>query len=195
MLSDPTRLSRIDLFLAATMRPSPDLVARLSEHKIGAKLLEQERALADDARIGDPRATTVDLVIVHFGVPTRAYPDRLIYDLTLWPAHRFEWRLSDWGAAGFDGFRLKSKPDLPLWLPLDPDAVSSVFRPFLHTSHDVEQLFGQPVLDLSWGQIGEWYFGPTPTGEEISFEFDYGLLRAISVQRGIIESHGGSVDQ
>ena len=142
--------------------------------------------------MGDPRRTSVDLIIVHFGVPTTAYPDRLVYDLVLWPDHAFEWHLNEWGGAGFDGFRLKADPELPTWIPLEISAIRSVLRTSYLTAVEVDRLFGEPALDLSWGQLGEWYFGPSRAGDDICFAFDYGLLRAITVHEGVIVEHRGT---
>ena len=54
--------------------------------------------------------------------------------------------------------------------------------------HEIEAVLGEPAVDLSWGEMGEWYYGPALDGSEIVITFDYGLLRSIEHSRGVIAS-------
>ena len=183
----------LDLYLAGTMRMTDDLMLRLIRYGIKKGDLDSARSAAESVAMGDPRRTTVDLVIAHFGVPSTAFPDRLVYDLTLWPEHRFEWQLSDWGGATFDGFLLKEQDGPNGWATIEISILSRLFKLHYHTIHEVRANLGEPDLDLSWGFLGEWYFGPGPTGDEVCFQFDYGLLHAISSTSGVIVRHKGTV--
>jgi len=171
------------------MRPSEILSTRLHGLGIAASQLADIRIRADEAGFGDPRRLTVDLVITFFGVPARAYPDRLLYDLAIWPQHYFEWQLEDWGGASHEGFVIRDPPRLPDWVPLDFATLENTFVPWYHTYHEVRRLLGEPELDLSWGHVGEWYFGPLATGHDLMFGFDYGLLQLLRTELGVIEKH------
>ena len=178
----------LDLYLAATMRPGADLAERLQRFGISDRQLAAAKARAREAGFHDVRTLTVDLVIVHFGAPTVALQDRLLYDLVVWPQHRFEWRGLASGAATHEGFVMRESPVLPTWLSLSLSSVRSVFRPWFHPRHEIEAVLGDPAVDLSWGEMGEWYYGPALDGSEIVITFDYGLLRSIEHSRGVIAS-------
>jgi hypothetical protein len=173
---------KLDVFLAATMRPSEDLTARLAEHGIPDSALSEARARARGYGFGDPRNPTRALLEIMFGVPTVVGHERLTYELVLWPEHEFRWRIESNGDASHEGFALKALSGVPTWTPRDPEALRTVLKPWYHTGYEVRALVGEPELDLSWGAAWGWHYSYDDGSRDIVFDFDYGLLRDIRVE-------------
>lgn len=174
------------MYLAATMRRGADLVRRLEQFGIRDAQLRAAKSRAEEVGFADARSLTIELVFAHFGRPTLAEGNQLLYDLVLWPEHRFEWRGLEWGGAAHEGFMLREAPTLPVWVPLSLSSLRKTFTTWHHTRHEIQEVLGEPTLDLSWGELGEWYYGPAVDGSEIVMTFDYGLLRSIELSHGVI---------
>ena len=144
------RVTELDLYLAATMRPSGNLADRLARSGVTPQMLKRARASATKAGFGDPRQVTRELLDRHFGAPERVEPHRVRYPLSLWPDHEYEWEVEDWGGASHGGFRRVNEFDMPSWSPSEAHT-ATMFAPWLHTAHDVRQALGDPDLDQSWG--------------------------------------------
>ena len=168
------------------MRPGADLARRLERFGIRDAELRTIKRRAEEVGFNDPLRLTIELVVAHFGRATLAHGDRLLYDLLLWPEHRFEWTALERGRAAHEGFVLREPPRVPLWVPLSLSSLRNAFTPWHHTRHEIELVLGEPTLDLSWGELGEWYYGPAVDGSEIVLTFDYGLLRSIEHSHGVI---------
>ena len=175
---------KIDIFLAATMRPSDDLVTRLTEHGVPQSALLDARAWARGYGFADPRNPTRSLVEIMFGPPMVVDDDGLTYELVLWPEHEFRWRIEPNGDASHEGFalRVKGTSDVATWVPHDLSALRSVLQPWFHTSHEVRALIGDPELDLSWGAAWGWHYSYADRRQDLVFDFDYGLLREIRLE-------------
>ena len=175
-------VGRIDLYLAATMRPSKDLAARLAEAGSDPRSAREVAERAKQTVFADPlRVRPADLV-QFFGRPSQDDPFAVSYDLQLWPRHRYYWHVDDGGLASHGGFVLREATELPSWLPKDLEAARRVFRPWHHTTTDVRRVFGAPDLDLSWFPQQGWYYGPLPAATDLFFDFDLGLLCSISLE-------------
>jgi hypothetical protein len=172
-------IPRLDLYLAATMRPSADLSQRLQQAEIGPTVLATVLAHAKQAGFGDPIRVTRASVEGFFGRAMSTRGATLVYELALWPEHRYTWQIEEWGGASHLGFELEERPALPIWLSREWHAASQVFQPWIHTAKDVSQVLGPPDRDLSWGAAWEWHYGTQSDDRDLVFEFDYGLLREI----------------
>ena len=192
MASQRVGIPRLDLYLAATMRPSEDLSRRLQCAEIGPNVLATVLGHSRQAGFGDPGQVTRALIEEFFGRPTSGDGRGVTYQLVLWPEHQYEWKVEEWGGASHIGFTLAASSELPPWLPRDWQAASSAFRPWYHTAGDVSHVLGQPDLDLSWGAAWGWHYGPQPDGRDLVFDFDYGLLREIRSEVSVVEEHRGS---
>lgn len=184
-------IPRLDLYLAATMRPSADLSRRLQQADIGSNVLTTVLAHARQAGFGDPSKVTRELVEGFFGRPVSIQETGIRYQLVLWPEHQYHWKTEEWGGASHIGFKLTAPSELPAWLPRDWQAASKAFQPWYHTAVDVCRALGQPDLDLSWGAAWGWHYGPQPDGRDLVFDFDYGLLREIRSEKSVVEQHRG----
>ena len=91
-------------------------------------------------------------MIALFGPPSFTRPNRLVYDLVLWPAHQFVWAISEWGDAAALGVRLRD-PAALLPVSVTVEGARAMFRLWHHIEHGLLQgqyllgynLFGQPV--------------------------------------------------
>lgn len=176
------RISRLDRYLAATMRPAGSLRSKLEAAGLTPADLQEVVTEAKEAGFSNPGHVTAALLEEIFGHPVEAFPDRLTYTLDLWPSHVFDWRVEAWGAASHDGFRLISEPTLVTWKSPDFDVVVDSLRLGYHTSHEVRQLLGDPDRDESWGSAWQWVYGPGADRRDIVVDLDYGLLRELRVE-------------
>ena len=180
----------IDLYLAATMRPSEDLSARLSRAAVDRRSAHKVRDRAERTVFANPLRVAARAVLNFFGPTSTDDPFAISYDLTLWPSHRYYWYVDDAGYASHGGFLLRVEEDLPQWLPPDRALVERVLRPWHHTTADVERVLGQPDVDLSWFPQQGWHYGPLPDGRDLVFDFDLGLLRAITLDTSAVQDYG-----
>ncbi len=127
----------------------------------------------------DPRNITVGLVRDFFGSPILADSIVMVYPLTLWPAHQYEWEIGEAGRVSHGGIRLREELQLPSWLPRNLESVSDFFRLWHHTSHDVFRVLGEPDSEVSWGSDWEWHYVCEGEMNQIVFDFGHGLLREI----------------
>ena len=201
-------LRTIDLFVAAGMRSSEDLDRRLHEAGIAREDLVEARRLTDLAGFRNPLDVRRETILRCFGPAESSSDDALEYRLELWPNHRFTWVAGGtevqinhdlqwnrpeetWSADGViwvaRGFVLRRTPSMPSWIPTTLEASRRIFQPWHHTGADVKGLLGSPDLQDGWGQAVEWHYGPLEDGNDLVFDFDFGLLREIVTRESQIE--------
>ena len=90
-------VSRIDLWVAATMPADPAFERWLARAAVSTTDLRAMLAEAAEAGLDEPMLEGPQRVVGFFGPPAAARPNQLIYDLALWPAHQFVWAVSRWG--------------------------------------------------------------------------------------------------
>jgi hypothetical protein len=180
---------RIDLYLAAVMKPSPDLARRLRRAKVSVAEVARVKADAKLAILADPLKLSPAALIRFFGPPSSDDPFGISYDLTLWPDHRYQWHIGDAGHASHGGFVRRNPDALPSWLDRDPVAVQRFLRPWYHTLSDVTTAMGEPDLDANWFPQQTWYYGPLITGQDLVLDFDLGLLRAVALEATVVDPH------
>src|SRR5215472_13547548 len=116
----------LDLYLAASMRPSAELSDLLKSFGIDTEAMARARARADRAGVTDFRTTSCQLIVRHFGAPVEASPQRLVYPLVVWPQHLFLWRTIASGCMAHEGFVLRERSPMPSWTPLTLKALRDV---------------------------------------------------------------------
>jgi hypothetical protein len=176
---------RIDLYLAAVMKPSSDLARRLRRAKVNAAEVARVRADAQRAILADPLKLSPAALVRFFGPPSSDDPFGISYDLTMWPDHRYQWHIGDSGYASHGGFVRRNPGGLPTWVERDPITLQRFLQPWYHTLSDVVAAMGQPDLDASWFPQQTWYYGPLLTGQDLVLDFDLGLLRAAALEPSV----------
>src|SRR2546423_4605076 len=127
-------LPRIDLYVAGGIAEREQERERLRELGVdlGAARAVREAAAKGPLRGGE--VVSPQAVIAFFGRPAIRRVERLAWDLTLWPEHRFEISLRTFGSDGptvirRDGDGPPSLPERPASL----DEALRVLRPWYHT--------------------------------------------------------------
>ena len=180
----PAPPSRLDLWIIGTL-PDDVAVDRWSR-KAGVPRAVAERVVAEAnaAGLGSRLVAGADRVIAHFGMPTLVRPNRLVYDLALWPAHQFVWAVSEWGDVAALGFRLRELAPLPRTAPSGVDGARAAFRLWHHTEHEVRSAWGQPHLVAGAStRSSRWTYFNRKTRHVVHFAFAWGLLHALTGQR------------
>lgn len=131
--------------------------------------------------LASPYVASSAIVTEVFGVPTRATSAALIYELTLWPEHYYEWRVLNDGRVVTKGFVLRAQP-VALPLPLDIANASGVFQLWHHTREDVERALGAPRKRSGWWPEDSLSYGPLHDGRDLVFVFNHGLLSMSRVE-------------
>lgn len=180
----------IDLYIAATLRPSQDLSIRLEQAGVNLHSAKQVAARVERMILSNPQGVRPAAIVEFFGSPSHNDPFGISYDLVLWPEHRYQWHVDDEGRASHGGFILHQEGELPEWLPRELGTVQKVFQPMHHTGADVERVLGEPDLDLSWFPQQGWHYGPLPDGQDLIFDFDLGLLREITLAPSVVDRYG-----
>jgi hypothetical protein len=180
---------RIDLYLAAVIKPSPDLARRLRLAKVDGKEVARAKAEAERALFTDPLKLRPAALVRFFGPPSTDDVFSISYDLTLWPDHRYEWHVGDAGNVGHGGFIRRNPDALPTWVDRNPLAAERFLQPWYHTLSDVVMAMGQPDVDASWFPQQTWYYGPLIAGQDLVLDFDLGLLRAVAVEPSVVDQH------
>jgi hypothetical protein len=172
-------LSKLDLFVAGTMRRTERLLAHLREHGVEeADLLEVE-AWADSVGVMNAETSTPKLVEMCFGTPNRSELNSLLYDMQLWPKHCFRWAVDGLGRAHPVGLELRVAAEA--WQPdAHIESIQTRVHPWYHTMTEVHEWFGTPAIDQSWGHSGHYTYGPLPDGTFVVLESDYGLVTSLT---------------
>lgn len=169
---------KLDLIIAATMRPNPDLAARLKKSSITPRDLQQARAQAIEGGVINRRISPSEL-IAYLGQPATTEPDSLKYDLNLWPDHTFEFGVHEAGWVTHNGFALRS--DRPTRVP-EQVPLSSVLPAFtvgLHTTSEVQLALGPPDTMHGWERMEDWFYRVPQSENHIVLEFDFRLLTGL----------------
>lgn len=181
---------RIDLYLAAVMKPSPDLARRLRRAKVNAAEVARAKAEAERAILADPLKLSPAAIVRFFGPPSADDVFGISYDLALWPDHRYQWHIGDAGSASHGGFLRRDADALPIWVDRNPIAAQRFLQPWYHTLSDVVAAMGEPDVDASWFPQQTWYYGPLIASQGLVLDFDLGLLRAVAVEPSIVDPQG-----
>lgn len=182
-------LTRLDVYLAATMRASGDLTKLLRKWNLSNQLLEKERRAAKAAGFSDPSRVTADAVQQYFGPPGVRKPDALEYELTMWPDHVFRWGIYSVVYASHDGFVLKVPRPVPTWTAGNWETSRESLRTWHDTQAEVQAALGEPAFELSWGSTSEWLYESQAGGADLMCEFDYALLTRIVSRVGLVADH------
>ena len=187
---------RIDLWIAATMPDTPP-VNRWRE-RTGFTMADAGDVVADAraAELGDRVITRPDCVTALFGPPTYRRPNRLVYDLTLWPAHQFVWAISEWGDAAAVGVRLRDPAALPPIAATNVGGAIATFRLWHHTEHEVRAVWGRP--DRIQGRVPRswrWSYPVPRTAYRLRFAFAWGLLYEVVTESGPVAAHLGEFER
>lgn len=184
MKSRPRGIPQLDLYLAATMRPSDSVSAILEKTSITREILEEAKRRANIGGLADPRTVSTGVITSLFGKPLISQPDCLTYQSFLWPNHQYDWNVHAHSIVSHGGFRLVVSDTLPGWLPVTFNAARTQFIPFFHTSHDIQAILGEPNKTLNWGTAWDWHFEESEGSGDLVFDFDHGLLREIRLEKG-----------
>jgi hypothetical protein len=184
-------VSKIDLYVCAFMIGSADARARIAALGITDQALGEARAAADRAGFDRPSLLTRSALLRHFGVPHEADDHTLDYELRLWPEHYFRFARGEGLSFSSNSFALRRPTFVPPGSLVSIAAAHKLFSPAYHTVHEVRSAYGPPQLDLSWGELGEWYYElEGDPGSELRFSFDLGLLRSFEITKGRLARYG-----
>lgn len=139
-MSSVRSLPTLDVYLAVTMRSSPDLELRLVSAGAADLLLEVAKSRHRAAGLMNPLAVTKQMLVQEFGAPLECSPEVMTYPLALWPEHLFDWKLEAWGGASAPGFRLRAPRHLPQRFAADIAVTAEELEPWRDTSHEVVSL-------------------------------------------------------
>jgi hypothetical protein len=171
----------LDLFLASLMRDSADLGERLRAANISRERLHEVKRQAKALGFLRGRSVPTGEFVAFFGPPKDADDESLRYELELWPDHYYQLGMNQFGGVFHYGFVLKvADTTLPVSLPVDPEVAKASFRVGFHTFAEVEQALGPPLETQGWDAMEDWFYGPVPGDQYLAFEFDFGLLSAIT---------------
>ena len=173
--------SRLDLYLAGAIARRAEQHDRLRAAGVDPAIARTARDSIDAGTLREANAGngSLNLLIRAFGKPALRRVERVAWNLAVWPDHRYECQLREWGVA--PGEFVRAAPDgAPVVdaVPASLDAAVSVFRPWMHTRRDLERALGDPLHDEGRypDERCEWRLGD---GTVASFEFTHGLLMAI----------------
>jgi hypothetical protein len=173
------QLPRLDLYLAAGIAEDEGQRERLSALGVELSAARAVRDAAHRGTLGRGGRATPGGLIALFGRPAVRRVERLAWDLVLWPDHRFECAIQEWGVDGGELVRRENGASEPL-----PDAPSSVaaagelLRPWYHTRRDVERVLGDPLRGTP-GYPRERYDWALRDGSAVTCDFAHGLLLGV----------------
>ena len=174
------KLPRLDLYLAGAMADHEDARARLQTLGVDLEEAGKVRRALDGAFATAEEGTQARLATTHFGRPPFRRADRMGWDLTLWPTHRYELPLRDGAVAGGEIVRQEDVgPPVLHERPASYDAALAVLQPWTHTSRDMLRALG----DTERSQVAPpherhvWRLGD---GSEMALDFTHGLLLRVS---------------
>jgi hypothetical protein len=160
------------------MQLTAEVVQRRDAAGIDPTVAKEVAALARAEDLYLPHDVTDQAVVRFFGPPLSRTPSRVVYPLTLWPDHTYEWDLDGGGrviGGGFhrrdaEGHSLTSRAELRCWY---------------HTAADVRTLLGEPEVSDGWWPEETYSYPVDRETKYLELTFDHGLLTAITTtQRG-----------
>jgi hypothetical protein len=195
MTGNPSKAMVLDVFLASLMRDRPWLRDRLRGAGITPEQLLDAKRKAQAAGLLRGIAPSREEFVEFFGAPL-VYDDRHVsYELQLWPAHYYQLNLNDSDDVFHHGFILKAADTtLPDRMRLDGKLIEQVFRVGFHTFAEVETILGSPPKSDGWGPMEDWSYDSSQ-GEHLVFEFDFGLLTAMTRSAPSIVAGDSSGDE
>lgn len=174
-----TRLPRLDLYLAAAMAEHDDHRARLQALGVDLEEAGRVRRALDGAFAGTEEGTRTRVATTHFGRPPFRRADRMGWELTLWPQHRYELPLREDGAAAGEIVRRDDAgPPVLHEKPASLAAAEGVLQPWHHTSRDMLRALG----DTERSRVApphERHVWRLPDGTELALDFTHGLLQHV----------------
>lgn len=180
-MSDGTSTSKIDLWLAATMRPHPEVERRLVSAGTTPDVARQVVVASRGAGLHQPGEADRSAIIGFFGAPSSQSDDQLAYELALWPEHVFVWDLDASGRVTNSTFVRREVRDQR---GREGAAIgvsgASAFKLWYHTEADVRNALGEPQGEEGWWPEQALTYQAGDSAEAASFVFDHGLLREIA---------------
>lgn len=172
------KLPRLDLYLAGAMADHDDARAHLQALGVDLEEAGKVRRALDNAFATAEEGTHARLATTHFGRPPFRRADRMGWELTLWPAHRYELQLRDGAGPGLAGEIVRRDDVGPPVLherPASYEAALAVLQPWTHTSRDMLRALGDtersrltPPHERHVWRLGD--------GGELALDFTHGLL-------------------
>jgi hypothetical protein len=186
MITIPGRravISPIDLWIACTLPSGPAVDSFRGQ--IGVALADAERVIAEvRAGLGDGAMSAPDRVAAVFGPPTFVRPNRLVYNLALWPHHQFIWAVSRWGDVAAVGLRLRELAPIPPLAAFGVNGARASFRLWYHTEHEVRRAWGKPQeVRGSPPRAWQWVYDASTSPDWCRFGFAWGLLCELAAER------------
>lgn len=179
-MSRPTATAtRLDLYLAGAIARREDQHDRLRALGVDPAAARSAREAMDAGSLRDAAGGGgLDALIRAFGKPAVRRVERVAWNPALWPEHRYECQLREWGVG--PGELVRATPDGPVVSapPATLDEALAAFRPWHHTRRDLERTLGDPVYDASAypDERCDWRLAD---GSEACLEFTHGLLMCV----------------
>jgi hypothetical protein len=171
--------SRLDLYLAAGIAQDESQHERLSALGVDLAAARAVREAAHRGTFGRDGKATPGALAALFGRPAVRRVERVACDLVLWPEHRYECAIQEWGVDRGELVRREnggpvSVADAPSSVP----EAREVLRPWYHTRRDAERILGDPVRRASASprESYDWRLGD---GSEVTCDFAHGLLLGV----------------
>lgn len=183
MMSMPTRPSALDQWIAGTMHESHEAERRLARFDLSIAAARHAVVALQESGLGDYRSLTRDLLLRAFGTPLASLPERLLYEVDLWPDHLYSWYIAPDGTGSDGGFHRKYPTSVAVERSASLPELQRQVRLWEHTEEDVRALLGEPAEIASWWPQATLHYGPLLAKTGVSFTFDHGLLCAIDLRR------------
>jgi hypothetical protein len=172
--------TRLDLYLAGAIARRDDQHERLRAMGVDPAAARAARNSMDAGSLRHTEGGALEPLILAFGKPALRRVERVAWSLALWPEHRYECQLREWGVGA--GEFVRALPDGGPVVGATPatllEAIAA-FQPWRHTRRDIERALGDPVFDLGAfpDERCDWRLGH---GGVAMFEFTHGLLMRVS---------------
>lgn len=187
-MSTPTRPSALDQWIAGTMHEFHEAERRLARFDLSIAAARQAVGALRESGLGDYRSLTRDLLQRAFGTPLASLPERLLYELVLWPDHLYSWYIAPDGTGSDGGFHRKYPASAAVERSASLPELQRQVRLWEHTEEDVRALLGEPEDIASWWPQTTLHYGPPLAESGVSLTFDHGLLCAIDLRNPSISS-------
>ena len=166
--------SKVDLYVAAGIAQFDGTHARIADLGVDLDSARAVRAEFNE-RFPSFLLPAADLV-QFFGPPEEATPQRLRFGLALWPDHLAYYGSHAPGVVtGYPHFARRHPVQAGEVPVRSAAAAKAYFRPWHHTTQDLEALWGPPDRDESWAPHDSWYYR-IDGGGELGLHFAHGLL-------------------
>jgi hypothetical protein len=174
-----TQLPRLDLYLAAGIAEDESQRERLAALGVDLAAARAVREAAHRGTVGRGGRATPSALIALFGRPAVRRVERLAWDLVLWPEHRFECAIQEWGVDGGELVRRENgAPEPPPDAPSSVAATGELLRPWHDTRRDVERILGDPLRGTSAYPRAS-YDWALRDGSAVTCDFAHGLLLGV----------------